>query len=445
LRLGPDTDPGTRRRDGRDSELVIAAISAPTGNMTFDLQVETTPLFELASVHAVETSLGGDGTPEAGEALQLDVQLANAGRDAGPITVTVAATPAADAAWSIDGAMLAGLAKFDTAQVRFQLVPRGDLGDPAGLALRFVVASSAGADTLSTIVGLGRESGFWACLQPEPSRFTAGCNDPTAPWTVTPLQPGAAGAWSRETRPGEFGAVYRSAAGPRYANRADVALVSPTFLVPQAATLRLLHAYDTEDDAAGWARDGGRVEISIDGGAWTVLVPRHGYPRKLQPESVPRLAAAGVFAGSSPRRWDEFDLESGGASARLRFRFASGDSIGAAGWEIARVEVATSATTPNIAPRIELLAEPNPMRFPGRVSFRITASLTAAAQTATLAVYDPRGRLVRVLQHAPVPAESGYFMWDGTDAAGRRVASGMYFARLEWGGDRATTKVLVLQ
>jgi hypothetical protein len=104
-----------------------------------------------------------------------------------------------------------------------------------------------------------------------------------------------------------------------------------------------LHAYDTQDDAAGWAFDGGRVEISIDGGGWDALVPRGGYPRKLQPESVPWLAGAGVFAGHSPRRWDVFDLDGRHGSARLRFRFASGDSIAAAGWEVARVEVTAAA------------------------------------------------------------------------------------------------------
>jgi hypothetical protein len=205
----------------------------------------------------------------------------------------------------------------------------------------------------------------------------------------------------------------------------------------------LLHAYDTQQLAAGWALDGGRVEMSLDGGAWQALEPQGGYPQRLWRESVPGLVGDGVFAGRSPRRWDVFALGTRSGSARLRFRFVSNDSIGAFGWEVARVEVSAPRSEPRLA--LGLVAEPNPVRFPARVAFRIVASLTEAARPTTLRVYDVRGRLVRVVPHAAVPAQSGFFAWDGTDRAGRRVASGLYIARLDWGGERASCKLLVLR
>ncbi len=128
----------------------------------------------------------------------------------------------------------------------------------------------------------------------------------------------------------------------------------------------------------------------------------------------------------------------------MRFRFASNDSIAGTGWLIARVEVqpplaATQATT------LRLLAEPNPVHFPTRVAFRIETSRHAPARPTRLAIYDVRGRLVRVLSHEPVPAQSGQFVWDGTDRAGQVAAAGVYLARLEWGEETATTKLLVLR
>ena len=92
-----------------------------------------------------------------------------------------------------------------------------------------------------------------------------------------------------------------------------------------------------------------------------------------------------------------------------------------------------------------LQAEPNPAHFPLRVAFRTSASLTWGAQATTLRIYDARGRLLRSLEHAPVPAESALFEWDGTDRAGRQIASGTYLACLEWGAHRATCKLLVLR
>ena len=133
------------------------------------------------------------------------------------------------------------------------------------------------------------------------------------------------------------------------------------------------------------------------------LEPRGGWPDRMLRESVPVLAGEGVFSGSMPRRWDLFDLGERSGSARLRFRFVSGDSIGGAGWEIARVEVGSEGTgIPSGS--LELIAEPNPVRLPSQIAFRINAPLTWTAQPTTLRIYDARGRLVRALGHAPVPA-----------------------------------------
>jgi hypothetical protein len=292
-------------------------------------------------------------------------------------------------------------------------------------------------------LGLGARSGFQACLQPVASRWTIDCSDPALPWSVEVHK--GPGAWSLETHPGDLSSVYRSARGPRYGNGVEVSLLSPSFQLVPGSVLRLLHGLDTQSAPGGMAYDGGRVELSVDGGAWEALLPRAASQLRMLPASVPSLAGAPVFGGQSPRRWDLFDLGPRFGGARLRFRFVSGDSVGGAGWEISRVEVVPASTPDAGGVLVQIAAEPNPVRLPARITFNITSSLTAAARPTTLGLYDPRGRLVRVLTHAPAPASTGLFVWDGTDESGRTVASGLYFARLDWGGASAAAKVLVLR
>jgi hypothetical protein len=62
----------------------------------------------------------------------------------------------------------------------------------------------------------------------------------------------------------------------------------------------------------------------------------------------------------------------------------------------------------------------------------------------TLEVYDPRGRLVnRMVSRAATSAGYHSVIWDGTDALGRSIGSGVYFYRLTV-ADRIITKRIVL-
>lgn len=55
------------------------------------------------------------------------------------------------------------------------------------------------------------------------------------------------------------------------------------------------------------------------------------------------------------------------------------------------------------------------------------------------------GRYVRTLVDAPVNAGRLTATWDGTDAGGHRVASGVYFYRFTAPGFSATRKMTLLQ
>ncbi|MBM3307481.1 MAG: S8 family serine peptidase [Candidatus Eisenbacteria bacterium] len=64
---------------------------------------------------------------------------------------------------------------------------------------------------------------------------------------------------------------------------------------------------------------------------------------------------------------------------------------------------------------------------------------------ARVAVYDVAGRLVRVLADGRRPAGWHAAAWDGADAAGAPVASGVYFARVIAAGRSAVAKLVVVR
>jgi flagellar hook assembly protein FlgD len=61
------------------------------------------------------------------------------------------------------------------------------------------------------------------------------------------------------------------------------------------------------------------------------------------------------------------------------------------------------------------------------------------------AVYDIRGRLVRVLVDRPIGAGRHTVHWDGKDEHGDRVASGVYFVRLDVGSESEVRKLTILR
>jgi hypothetical protein len=74
----------------------------------------------------------------------------------------------------------------------------------------------------------------------------------------------------------------------------------------------------------------------------------------------------------------------------------------------------------------------------------ITYSVDAAAPV-RLTIHDARGRLVRTLVDATVPAGTRSVEWDGRDQRGTPAASGLYFYRLEAGGEVRARKMVLLK
>jgi flagellar hook assembly protein FlgD len=75
---------------------------------------------------------------------------------------------------------------------------------------------------------------------------------------------------------------------------------------------------------------------------------------------------------------------------------------------------------------------------------RIAFGLSAPGHV-SLRIYDVAGRLVRMLAEGNRPAANYAEVWDGKDATGRTVASGIYFCRLDAGSFSQTRKMILLR
>ncbi len=83
---------------------------------------------------------------------------------------------------------------------------------------------------------------------------------------------------------------------------------------------------------------------------------------------------------------------------------------------------------------------PNP--FNPRASIRVEMP---AAGTATLEVLDLTGRRLDVLLDRPLAAGTSLVTWDGTDAAGRRLSSGVYLFRLRGSAGEALSRGVLVR
>jgi hypothetical protein len=95
------------------------------------------------------------------------------------------------------------------------------------------------------------------------------------------------------------------------------------------------------------------------------------------------------------------------------------------------------------APRVSRLlpAVPNPFNPATELRYDVAGP---GAPRAVLAIHDARGRWIATLADAPHAAGRYLGRWNGTDARGAAVASGIYFARLRVAGQPAHATRLVL-
>jgi hypothetical protein len=88
--------------------------------------------------------------------------------------------------------------------------------------------------------------------------------------------------------------------------------------------------------------------------------------------------------------------------------------------------------------RLALSVRPNPMLDGGTVRFALPS-----AGNVDLKIYNVKGEVVKALAGGRIDAGEYTMAWDGTNARGNRVSSGIYFLRLETQVGSLATKVVV--
>jgi hypothetical protein len=101
----------------------------------------------------------------------------------------------------------------------------------------------------------------------------------------------------------------------------------------------------------------------------------------------------------------------------------------------------TAAPVTGTTPMTRLLRNyPNPFNPRTTIDF----ALDRDAQT-SIRVFDVQGRMVRTLVDSYLSAGRRSVTWDGLDDGGSPVASGVYFLRMEAGGDFSSRSVNLLK
>ena len=177
--------------------------------------------------------------------------------------------------------------------------------------------------------------------------------------------------------------------------------------------------------------DQARVSISADGEYWTTVW--------VNPDEV------------TDSEWtlvelDISDVADGEETVYLRWTMGETDlTAHYCGWNIDDVEVrAFDLVAPAIdKPVAELRLNPswpNPFRDETTMVFMLPSD-----GMVTVSIYDVAGHLLMTLPASRGFAGPNLRAWDGTDADGNDVPSGIYFVRVTAGGESATGKVVLVR
>jgi hypothetical protein len=101
---------------------------------------------------------------------------------------------------------------------------------------------------------------------------------------------------------------------------------------------------------------------------------------------------------------------------------------------------AIDATGESPAGAVRLLLRPNPMSTQLQLDWQLPAG--AAGKPVVLQILDPAGRLVRAWRPTPRASAEERIVWDGRDAAGHAVPTGLYSCRLRAAGVELRRSVL---
>lgn len=131
-----------------------------------------------------------------------------------------------------------------------------------------------------------------------------------------------------------------------------------------------------------------------------------------------------------------------GASGATTFSLAgvaTATTVGASAQTSVESGTVTISSNPITAPAV-FAPTPNPF-----ASETVIAYILPTTTRVTIRVYDVKGRLIRTLTDATVPAGPHTASWDGRDSSGRDLGSGIYFSKFVAGSVEKTSRLLKLR
>ncbi|MBS0658714.1 MAG: hypothetical protein JSR82_10775 [Verrucomicrobia bacterium] len=208
---------------------------------------------------------------------------------------------------------------------------------------------------------------------------------------------------------------------------ADLSLTSPSTAIPAgAAQVQFKHRWVFETDANG-SYDGGVLEISVAGGAFTDIVTAGGsfvsggYTATIAGGSGNPLAGRSAWTGSANTAYTttlaNLPASASGQNVQLRWRLATDSSVVPTGtvWRIDTIQLITSSrtcTTCSAAPIITSATPPSPLTVGTAYSHTFTATGSPAPTFSVFAGTLPNGITLTsggLLSGTPTSAGTGSF------------------------------------
>lgn len=207
-------------------------------------------------------------------------------------------------------------------------------------------------------------------------------------------------------------------AGGGHSNETDV----QTYIQPLCEAYCVAILFAGHNHYYARASVNGVEHITVGGGGAPLHVPNLGYPN--------------VVTGTSAYSHCEIAID--GDSLTLMAFTYSDSLIDSLGMSLPRAG-AQCPTWNEVGANLDIsYASANP----GLVGASVMCSIPVAGR-AELSVYCTNGRKVATLMDRYVDQGFHPIMWDGRDQAGRGVAAGVYFVRLEAAGEAVTKKIVI--
>lgn len=424
--------------------LFIESDNRASWESSFQLLVDA-PIMSLVSFNLDDT-VGGNsnGHAEPGETITLETAIGNAGNgDATNLTLSLITTHPLVTITQNEAslALLPAGSQGITSAPPFEVVIDPTCPDPDALVATLLI--DADWDQTAALQFMLPIGGFFDEME-----------DGLGTWSSYSVTDGFVDQWHRSeqrnyTPGGNWSWKFGDSGGGDYESLSDGALEFEPVTLRENSFLRFHYWMDAEVSGSypGSCYDGGMVEMSIDGGAWSQIFPVGGYTHQIRGTSGPWPEDTPVYSGTTDWAEATFEITDLSGEASFRFRFGSDSGVEREGWYIDSVEFFgyeefsdTESLEPLVLnPSIDQ-NQPNPFG-----PFTVIGYQIPMAGEARLQIFDPTGRLVRTLVNGHTGPGAHWTTWDGRDDAGNIMGSGVYLYRLQAEGASQTRRMILMR